>query len=56
LVTGLVENIYVAPPFSVKGVMTGDTEDETAKSVGSPVVAPWKPFTLMVQRMAVPTR
>jgi len=56
LAGGVVENVYVEPPFSVVGVMLAELEEETEKSDASPVVGPFALETLMVHEMGLPAR
>ena len=55
LLVGVVENVKVDPPLAVVGVML-PTVDDTAKSAATPVVAPDRPDTVIVQVIAAPTR
>ena len=54
LVNGVAENVNVDPPFDVTGDMNEDAVDATAKSVDTPVVAPFPSATEIVQEIAIP--
>jgi len=51
-----VENVKVAPPFEVVGVINVSALDVNTKSDAKPVVLPDAPATTMVQLTAFPTR
>ena len=56
MLAGVTEKVKEMPPFDVVGVMDAAEVDETAKSVGSPVVAPAEPDTVIVHLMSWPVR
>ena len=56
LTDDVVEKVNIAPLFTEVGVMKAALDDETVKSEATPVVAPLRPDTEILQMIAFPAR